>query len=508
MGLFWSMTAAADPVEVAFLPRRHEMTLTASIDGEEVAETTVERRLAADGVESRSAGGDLVGTTHTPPGTGSAPGVVLLHDGFGQELRPTARLLAAHGFVALSIQYFGNPDPLPDVLSEVPVEYAQRAVERVLAHPRVDASQVGVLGHSKGAELALLLASHDRRVGAAVCTAPSSVVWEGYDLDGYPTGTSSWTIDGDPVPYLEYAAYDEVPPSADPFDRPRAFYEYSELQASPEAVEAATIPVERGNGAVQLFSGTADRLWHSTPMSNRLTSRLDRHDDAREYDHRAFEGAGHIVTLPYLPTYGLSDSSAYPLGGEPRPNARASREHWPAALSTLAGTARPSAGFEPDSPPVSPSTAERSGNAAVETGVQFSAVLGICAAVLLGIYRETGRSFTSESVATFMRSATGGGSLVVVMLAVAAGLVATGAENLAVIPLIFAFLVWNDVAMHILWSRVDDYLESRGDEQPADSGRELGPPKISQTTKTVVIVGSIQLFVLLIVGFVVLVFVE
>jgi len=128
--------------------------------------------------------------------------------------------------------------------------------------------------------------------------------------------------------------------------------------------------------------------------------------------------------------------------------------------------------------------------------------------VLLGIYRETGRSFTSESVATFMRSATGGGSLVVVMLAVAAGLVATGAENLAVIPLIFAFLVWNDVATHILWSRVDDYLESRGDEQPADSGRELGPPKISQTTKTVVIVGSIQLFVLLIVGFVVLVFVE
>ncbi len=377
MGLFWAMTP--ENAENAFFPpTRHEVTLTAAVDGEVLAETTIDRRLAVAGVGEQSLEGDLVGTIHTPPGEGSAPGVVLLHGSGGREMTSTARLLSSHGFVALSLKYFGVPDALPDLLSAVPVEYVGRAIDRLLDHPRVAGPGVGLWGASKGAELGLVVGSYDERVDAVVGLAPSSLVWEGFDAEGYPTGTSSWTHGGEPVPYLSYPDYDAVPESADPFEQPRSFYEYSQLQATPEEVAAATIPVERIEGDVLLFSGTDDQLWHSTSMAEQVLNRLAAREHPHRSEHRAFEGAGHLFQLPFLPTHGTSEFGGYPLGGTPGANARASREHWPAALDALADLEE---GFEAEPPPVD-ADVEPGADGSGEDG-RSSRSTGVVAAVLL-----------------------------------------------------------------------------------------------------------------------------
>lgn len=498
MGLFWSLSPDADPQDAFFAPEPHEVSLTATVGGNTVATTTIERRMTTAGVRAETLEDDLVGTLYTPPGDGSAPGVVILHGSSGVEQTATAKLLAAHGFVTLSLRYFGQEETLPDVLSEVPVEYAQRAVGRVLDHPRVG-GQVGVWGVSKGAELALVLGAHDKRVNAVVALSPSSLVWEGFDSEGYPTGTSSWTVGGEPVPYLPYADYDTVPEQADPFERSRSFYEYSQLQANPERIAEATIPVEDIDGSVVMFSGTDDRIWHSTPMGNRIEDRLAEHDHPYQFAHHSYEGAGHVFQLPYLPTYGTSDSSSYTFGGAPAPNARASRDHWQVGIETLSNleddfSANP--GPVTDSSPESNSRGEAGGLAAIVGGW----------VVANGAYaRLTGEGSGGRwsSVAEFLRGTSGYVSIATLLLVVGGYFAVIGQNGIGVICVVLSFLVSMDMVSIHAWDWLHGYFEDTSGKSKKQ--RELTSHRISRTTKIVVVLGTALLtFYLLLAGVVAL----
>ncbi|PSQ29532.1 hypothetical protein BRD09_06065 [Halobacteriales archaeon SW_10_68_16] len=491
MGLFWAMTPEhAD--EAFFPPTRHEVTLTAAIDGETVARTTIDRRLAVAGVDEQPLEGDLVGTLWTPPGEGSPPGVLLLHGSGGSEMTSTARLLSSHGFVVVSLQYFGEPDVLPDVLSAVPVEYVQRAIDRLLDHPRVTGPGVGVWGVSKGAELALVLGSRDERIETVVAVSPSSLVWEGFDAGGYPTGTSSWAHEGEPVPYLPYPDYDAVPESADPFDRPRSFYEYSQLQAAPEQVAAATIPVERIDGDVLLFSGTDDRLWHSTSMGEQVRNRLQARDHPHRSDHRAVEGAGHFFQLPFLPTFGTSGFAGYPLGGTPEANARASREHWPVATDWLANLED---GFDAESPPVDPDvepgTDADEGREPRSAGFVAAVLLTgtvVLGAVLYALPRWAGwidagseripeddRAIESEvtrvDAVRYLQGALGHAIGSTLFLGLAGMLWLVGYEQLGYVSVAVAFLVSANGLSIWAWDRLQSYFAARTPEREATDDR-------------------------------------
>ncbi|MFN2459740.1 MAG: hypothetical protein ABR591_03470 [Candidatus Velthaea sp.] len=70
--------------------------------------------------------------------------------------------------------------------------------------PEVAGKQYGILGTSKGAELALLAATVDSRAAAVAAVVRTDVVWFG--LPDYSAGpgveTSSWTLGGKPVAYI------------------------------------------------------------------------------------------------------------------------------------------------------------------------------------------------------------------------------------------------------------------------------------------------------------------
>jgi nucleolar protein 56 len=190
----------------------------------------------------------------------------------------------------LALQYLGDPDPIPDALVEVPVEGVERAIAWLRDRERVAGPEVGLFGFSRGGELALLLGSRTDDVGAIVGWVPSGLVWQGLGDGRAPADTSAWSVDGEPVPYLA--------------------------------------------------SATDDRRWPSTALSARVVDRLAEHEYPHGYRHDSFEGAGHFLGLPHLPTAGTSRDRWNVYGGSPAANARARSRAWTETLSLLESTRR------------------------------------------------------------------------------------------------------------------------------------------------------------------------
>ena len=71
--------------------------------------------------------------------------------------------LVSQGYATLFLAYFGVT-PLPSPLEEIPVETVTRAVDWLSSRPEVDPARIGVIGVSKGGELALVAAVRDPRI--------------------------------------------------------------------------------------------------------------------------------------------------------------------------------------------------------------------------------------------------------------------------------------------------------------------------------------------------------
>ena len=143
--------------------------------------------------------GTVQGTLFCPRGDGPFPVVVCVGGSDGWFTEPRPALLASHGIATFSVAYFGG-ELLTKELSEVPLEFFDRAVAWLAEYPAVDTGRMGIYGYSKGGELALLLASRDERIRAVAAYSPSSVVWQNPKA-GAPK--SSWTAGGVPLPFVK-----------------------------------------------------------------------------------------------------------------------------------------------------------------------------------------------------------------------------------------------------------------------------------------------------------------
>jgi len=315
MGLFWSASrGSADEAGLSDEGRTavaaESWTLTAEIAGAAVATARIRRRAVAPGVRIipvRDNG--LVGSFYEPAGPGRHPAFLVL-GGSGGGIPPPlgpAGGLASHGYSVLALAYFGAPG-LPRTLSNIPLEYFATALQWMSAQPSVDPSRVGVLGLSRGAELALLLGTIHRDVDAVVAYMPSNVIVRGCCDAGTPV---AWTLGGRAV----------APAQSAPMRR-------SMTMDRPE------IPVERINGAVLLISGRDDEVWASTEMADAIMARLRQHRFAHPFVHLAYDHAGHGIGRPFTSTMELN-SRRHPLtgrlvrmGGTPSGTARARADSW------------------------------------------------------------------------------------------------------------------------------------------------------------------------------------
>ena len=201
MRLIWSATGQrpATPMATPAQP----WTFTAAIDGKVVATQTIMRRAFAQGVRIvpvRERG--LVAMAYSPAQSGRHPAIIVLPGSQGGLPGPAGHAggLASRGYFVLALAYF-NAEGLPALLQNVPLEYFATAVEWLKAQPLVDPEHIGVLGTSRGGELALLLgATYPSSFQAVVANVPSSVVWPGLSDD---SPAPAWTLGGKPVAAMQ-----------------------------------------------------------------------------------------------------------------------------------------------------------------------------------------------------------------------------------------------------------------------------------------------------------------
>jgi len=265
---------------------------------------------------------DIIGEVFLPPGDESVPGVLVLHGSGGRKPNHIAHLLASNGFAALSIKYFGPIDgepveQIPENLEEIPLEYIEKSGEWLLNHEQTEGDQVGIMGYSKGGELALLSSSYFDIFGPTVSMVGSGVVWEGSTYPTHrPVGTSTWSYQNDSVPYVPFRGDN---------------YSYSLQSASEETVENATISVENIEGPILAVCGKDDQVWNSVETTEIAMERLQKDNFGFEFEHLVYEDAGHSIRFPYLPTANWH----YEVGGTPEGYAEASSNHWPRVLETF-----------------------------------------------------------------------------------------------------------------------------------------------------------------------------
>jgi dienelactone hydrolase len=330
MGLFWAMEPDPDqpkPVRAKLTDAR-VTSFEAESDGKLVAKAELRRWLVRPGVRVSEVQQDgLVGRLFEPEGKGRRPGLLVLSGAEGGVNENEAALLASHGYVTFALAYFGT-DGLPKQLTAIPLESLKKGIDWLAARHSVDGKRLGVVGASKGGELALLLASHFSELTVVVARVPSHVVW--FDLASFKR--SSWTLAGKELPFVpqpEGAAMAF-------FKRPIRIADiYTPALEDKDRVEKARIPVENIKGAVLIISGTDDQLWPSAYMADQVVARLKEHKHPFPVQHLKYEGAGHAIPPAFVPGQQFLSNGPFALGGTASANARAFADFGPKVLRFL-----------------------------------------------------------------------------------------------------------------------------------------------------------------------------
>ena len=277
----------------------------------------------------------FVGTICAPVAAHRLAAIIVLGGSEGGDSGAlVARGFAAHGFVAASVAYFGAPG-LPSSLTNVPVETVGRALDDLAKRGDVDADRIAVFGISKGGELALLAASTYPRIHAVVAVVPSPFGWQNVPNDAQSPSGSSWTRNGQPVPYVPYtsamgAAFGAAFSTGTPLVLRDA---YTDAAKDGTAVERAMFPLERIHGPVLFVTAGDDRIWDSHAQSAIGLAYLVSH--RHPYADRMLDEqhAGHLFLLathdrPFVDAP-FANGLRIAFGGTADANVAAAKDAWP-----------------------------------------------------------------------------------------------------------------------------------------------------------------------------------
>jgi len=273
----------------------------------------------------------LVANFYPVESTAPAPAILLLGGSEGGINPGTALALQKEGYAVLALSYFGASGQ-PKELELIPLELFDHAIGWLKSQPDVDAERLGVMGISKGAEAALIVASRHPELRAVIAGMPSNVVWQGINpnllkqIITPPDG--SWSLNGEPTPYLPYDV-EEV--TTNPLDL--YVNSLAKLSEYPDAI----IPVEEIEASILLICGEKDALWPSCDMSRQIEKRAAQRQGP-DIILLAFDKAGHTgVGNPIAADHPNFERLAS-LGGTADDNNAARHKGWATILTYLSDT--------------------------------------------------------------------------------------------------------------------------------------------------------------------------
>uniref|UniRef100_UPI00398E4CE4 acyl-coenzyme A thioesterase 1-like n=1 Tax=Pristiophorus japonicus TaxID=55135 RepID=UPI00398E4CE4 len=327
MGLFWSLTPATP---FTLLVKRAMATSPLCVhievfDGHGTLERLPEQPLAAcinerwfmkEGVRRIPVReGRVRGVLFVSPGDGPFPGIIDLYGSVGGVVEHRASLLANHGFLTLTLGYFGYDD-LPKDFTNLDLEYFEEAVNLLSQHPKVIGPGVGAIGISKGADLVLSMITFLPHVIAAVsiggCNANTfgNLHYKNITLPGL-----GFSIDK--VKILESKLIDISEVTGNPMD---------------EANKDCIIPIEKAEGHFLFVVGEDDKNWN-TPLYARQAVQQLKENGKENYELIVYPEAGHLLESSYFPFCYASFHRlvGHPVvwGGKMKPHSLAQLDLWP-----------------------------------------------------------------------------------------------------------------------------------------------------------------------------------
>ncbi|MFY8024904.1 MAG: acyl-CoA thioester hydrolase/BAAT C-terminal domain-containing protein [Sediminibacterium sp.] len=194
------------------------------------------------------------------------------------------------GYAFLALGYFGCKGT-PDILNKIAIEDIYHAIKIATKNKLVNKKKVAIIGGSRGADLALLVASYYKDIDCVVSIVGSNAVFPGHTNH---FTTSCWTYQNKELPFVP------VNDAAVPFMIKRDLRgSFEAMLKDSVSVENASIRVEKIKGSVFFLSATKDEICPSTPMAETMIARLKKNNFKYHYKHKAIEG-GHAEPLKYF----------------------------------------------------------------------------------------------------------------------------------------------------------------------------------------------------------------
>lgn len=279
---------------------------------------------------------NLVGNYFPAQTTKKSPGIILLggsEGGLGRATLDMALALQREGFSVLQLAYFGAPGT-SRTLERIPLELFDRGFEWLATQPGVDANRLALMGGSKGAEAALLVATRRPDLRAVVAGMPSSVAWNGIDwTKGGASSLASWTTEGRDVSTMPFASWD-------PVQGVISVYRSVEDPNQKDAAARAAIPIEQAQAATLLVCGEAETMWPACPMARNVQTRSQARGGP-PVTVLAYADAGHLLFGPPIPEDASFYASLGQYGGSVEGNAAARVDSWPRVLAFLKANTQP-----------------------------------------------------------------------------------------------------------------------------------------------------------------------
>ncbi len=335
-GLFWSMTETAPKSE---LPKGL-VRVVATVDGVEAATADLHLEQGRADLVTTPVPAQQGAFVISAPADGKRHGAIIVlggSEGGDWAARSLGARLASRGFVVLGFPYYapayGGPSQFPDLpaaFADIPVDRLQAAHDILAARADVDPARIGVYGVSKGAEYALLAASHFAWLHAVVAIVPSDVVWEGWGKPVAAGTLSSFSWQGKPLAFVPYddimvefmkAAKGEAMALRGPHERGKLKH--------PESLAAARIRVADYRGALLVAGGGKDQVWPSFDMAANVAATRRAHGETTLLLN--YPDAGHGLSGD---GYGSTGYTAG-IGGTPASNAAAQLDLWPKTIAFL-----------------------------------------------------------------------------------------------------------------------------------------------------------------------------
>lgn len=339
MGFIWSMKP--DPFETILFSSKKLTPLTVNLklymNDSLVTSTDIIRLRIKEGIQrSEVRDNGLVGTFFIPEKVEHIPAIIDLTGSGGGMIETRAALLASHGYASLALAYFGS-ESLPKTLTNIPLEYFKKAIDFLQHQNGVDPEKIGIIGGSRGGELALLLGATYPEIKCVIGYVPS--IYRCPGAEG-----PAWILNDKPLPFISSSADEkvmaEIQKSIASGEAASFLPMFNSIINDPDAIKGTEIPIKNINGDILLISGQDDQLWPSSIMSEMAIALLEKNNFKYNYKHLTYHDAGHMIGTPFKPT--TISEATHPvngmfmrLGGTPEGNAYARMDSWRQVLQFL-----------------------------------------------------------------------------------------------------------------------------------------------------------------------------